>query len=218
VDKVLNAEKAQHLSLPPSCSLLPWLQPHTEGPAWLQNGKTQPSSDVHSASYLSLHQSRKETVPDQAGDLLLGSRHAHHSTTGPSRVCMPEVQLPLLAFSTYISPINNHHVGAITDLRKIASLHFAFQCQSLPTPFGTPEQDLMALDLCKQYLSLKDRRKAPCPSLQSWADLGFSLTQTRPEGKKKRKGIKKNKSDPCGFDGKIPIWKTTHCMIPWAFH
>lgn len=147
-----------------------------------------------------------------------GLQASHHSTTGPSRVCMPEVQLPLLAFSTYISPINNHHVGAITDLRKIASLHFAFQCQRLPTPFGTPEQDLMALDLCKQYLSLKDRRKAPCPSLQSWADLGFSLTQTRPEGKKKRKGIKKNKSDPCGFDGKIPIWKTTHCTIPWAFH
>lgn len=203
MDKVLNAEKAQHLSLPPSCSLLPWLQPHTEGPAWLQNGKTQPSSDVHSASYLSLHQSRKETVPDQAGDLLLGSRHAHHSTTGPSRVCMPEVQLPLLAFSTYISPINNHHVGAITDLRKIASLHFAFQCQSLPTPFGTPEQDLMALDLCKQYLSLKDRRKAPCPSLQSRADLSFSLTQTCPEGKKKRKGIKKTKEILVDLMGKF---------------
>lgn len=77
----------------------------------------------------------------------------------PGRTCMPGVQLPLLTFNTCVSPINNHHVCAITASRKSAGLHSSLPCQSLPTPLGVPAQGLNGPASLQQYPLLDEEGK-----------------------------------------------------------
>lgn len=159
-NKVLNTIEPQHLGAP--CATLTSSAAQRRNPEHPSGGeRTRPRAGHARGPGQGTHAAQggaaNKTRPNP-GELRYCAQDVPIAST--------EVRLTPLTYNTSVSLVNHHHVCAITDPRKSASLYFSLQCHKLPPPLGIPDRGRGGPGF---YLG----RKVLCSFLWSWRGSGL---------------------------------------------